>query len=293
LPARAERLKCDVIFCPTGLVALRGHTPMVMTVYDLTPLRYAHTQDWLSRQYILAMMRAGIRRAARVCTISRAVGAELRDRFPRLAADRLVVTYPGPNPELIGAEARPAPVPDRPFLLMVGTVEPRKNHITALRALAEHRRRHPASSLMLVAAGSAGWHYAPTLRAIDELGLQQHVVRLGATSPATLKWLYQRATALLFPSLYEGFGLPVLEALYLGCPVIASDIPSVAEIIGGRERLLPPTDVPAWTAAIDALPVTPARDQREVDDGIERARRFTWEACATSAVGAISAARGR
>jgi glycosyltransferase involved in cell wall biosynthesis len=260
-----------------------------MTVYDLTPLRYSSTQDWLSRQYIAGMMRAGVRGASRICTISNAVGTELVDRFPHLRPERVSVAYPGPNPDLLAAQPTRATLPDRPFALMVGTVEPRKNHITALRALAEHRRHWPGSNLMLVAAGSAGWQYGPILEAIEELGLKDHVVRLGVVAPGTLKWLYQAAQALLFPSLYEGFGLPVLEALYLECPVIAAEIPSVVEITGSAATLLPPTEVGAWAAALDAIAEGAPRGRGVNPAGLERARRFTWEACADAAVAAIQA----
>jgi glycosyltransferase involved in cell wall biosynthesis len=289
LPRRARELECDLIYCPSSLVPLRGATPCLMTVYDLTPLRYSSTQDWLSRQYIAGMMRAGVRRASAICTISKAVGAELVERFPRVAPEHVSVAYPGPNPDLLAAQPTRATLPDRPFTLMVGTVEPRKNHITALRALAEHRRRRPGSELMLVAAGSAGWQYGPILRAIEELGLTDHVVRLGVVEPGTLKWLYQAARALLFPSLYEGFGLPVLEALYLECPVIAAEIPSVVEITGSAATLLPPTDVPAWAAALEAIAEGRPKERGANAAGLERARQFTWEACADAAVNAMQA----
>jgi alpha-1,3-rhamnosyl/mannosyltransferase len=291
LPRRARELACDLIYCPSSLVPLRGSTSLVMTVFDLTPLRYSSTQDWLSRQYITGMMRAGLRRASGIVTISHAVGAELVDRFPQLRPEQVSVAYPGPNPELLGAPPVRPTLPDRPYALMVGTVEPRKNHITALRALAEHRRRRPGSELMLVAAGSAGWQYGPILGAIDELGLTDHVVRLGVVDPGRLKWLYQGAQGLLFPSVYEGFGLPVLEALYLECPVIAAEIPSVVEITGPAATLLPPTDVGAWAAALDGIAQGGRRDGGAGAAGLERAGRFTWEACAEAALTAMRAAQ--
>ena len=286
LPRRAKALGCDVIFCPSGLVPLSARIPYVMTVYDLTPLRYSSTQNWLSRWYLTSMLRWGIPRAARICTISRAVGDEVVERF-RVPRDRIVVTYPGPNPGLQHAEPVPAPIPERPFVLMVGTVEPRKNHLTVLHALAAHLQDRPGSDLILVTAGSAGWRYQPVLRAVDELGLRDRVVRLGAVEPGVLKWLYQHARALLFPSLYEGFGLPVLEALLQRCPVVAARIPSVAEITGeDSATLLEPTDVVAWAAALDQL-VDRQADLTTLAAGLERAGRFTWEGCAASAVRAI------
>jgi alpha-1,3-rhamnosyl/mannosyltransferase len=290
LPRQAKALGCDVIFCPSGLVPFGTRIPYVMTIYDLTLLRYAGTLDWLSRTYLTAMLRWGAPRAGVICTISRAVGNEVAQRF-RIPPERIVVTYPGPNPELLRAIAAPPSIPDSRFVLMVGTVEPRKNHLTVLRALAAHIQHRPSSDLVLVAAGSAGWRYGPVLRAIDELGLRDRVVRLGTVDPGTLKWLYQHALALLFPSLYEGFGLPVLEALSLQCPVVAARIPSVVEITGNTAGLLEPTDVAAGTAALEELD-DGYRDPAALAAGLDRAGRFTWDACARSAVDAVHAALG-
>jgi alpha-1,3-rhamnosyl/mannosyltransferase len=290
LPRQAEASRCDVIFCPSLLVPVRARVPFVMTVYDLTALRYASTQDRLSRTYQAGMMRWGVPRARAICAISRAVGDEVVDRF-RVPPQQVVVSYPGPNPELLGAEPIAVPIPARPFVLMVGTVEPRKNHLTVVRALAQHHQHRPDSEMQLVIAGSAGWHYQSVLQAIDALGLRDRVLRLGHVEPTGLKWLYQQARALLFPSLYEGFGLPVLESLYLRCPVIAARLPSVVEITGDSAQLLEPTNVSAWAAALDALVDRP-RDPADLATGVERAGRFTWEACAASAAEAITQAAG-
>jgi glycosyltransferase involved in cell wall biosynthesis len=289
LPRRARAMGCDIIFCPSALVPLRGATPFVMTVFDLTHLTLSSSQDRMSGTYTRAMLRRGLARATVLCTISQAIKADLLARFPRIEPDRIHVTYPGPNPQLLTAAATPAPVGGAPFVLMVGTIEPRKNHLTMLRALADHRRRQPDSGLTLVLAGSTGWLYQPVLRAIDELGVRDRVVQLGAVDAGSLKWLYQHALALMFPSLYEGFGLPVLEALTLQCPVVAARIPSVVEITGEGGWLLPPADVAAWSQALDQL-VEEARDTAAIAAGLQRASRFTWEACASSAVQAINAA---
>jgi glycosyltransferase involved in cell wall biosynthesis len=291
LPRHARAAHCDAIFCPSSLVPLRGGTPYLMTVFDTTPWQYPGTQDWLSRTYIAAMLRRGAKRARAICTISQSVRNEIGAMFPGIDRDRVFVAYPGPNPDLLEAEPVPVRIPDRPFALMVGTVEPRKNHITALRALADHVQRHPRSDLMLIAAGSAGWLYEPVTRAIDELGLGKRVIRLGQVDAGSLKWLYRHARVLLFPSLYEGFGLPVLEALSLECPVLASKIPSVAEITG-EDGLLAPTDVPAWAHALDRIvAVEPSMDVAAA--GLRRAQQFTWERCADSVISAIVGVRDK
>ncbi len=292
LPSRAQHESCDAIFCPTSLGPLRGTTPTVLTVFDLTPLRYPQTLDPVSRVYIQRMLVRGVRRARSVCTISQAVATELRQHFPQLAAGQVQVAYPGPNPELLEADPRPPFGPSAPFVLMVGTLEPRKNHLTVVRGLAAHVRLHPESDLRLVLAGSGGWRYGPLLEAIRDAGLTPRVDRLGTVEPAHLKWLYTHARALLFPSLYEGFGLPVLEAALLRCPVVAARIPSVMEIAGddGAE-LLEPRDVEGWTAAIDRAAAGEGQPDRTAV-AFQRAQAFTWQRCAQAIFRAITVAVG-
>ena len=283
LPGDARREGCDAIFCPTSLGPLRGSVPSFITIYDLSPVTYARTMDRISGRYIRAMLDVGLRRSAGVCTISHAVAVEIQERFPRLYG-RIAVAYPGPNPDLIDATPAEPDVEDAPYVLTVGTLEPRKNHVTILRALADHVRRRPTSRLRLVMAGSAGWLYEPVLQAISEVGLESRVTRLGKVEPGVLKWLYQHAAALVFPSLYEGFGLPVLEAFALGCPVVAARIDSVAEIApADTALLLGPKDVPAWASALDTIEARGLPPDM-VEAGRRQAQRFTWAACADSVV---------
>jgi glycosyltransferase involved in cell wall biosynthesis len=283
LPAEARTRGCDGIFCPTSLGPLRGRVPSFITIYDLSPVTLAGTMDRISGRYIRTMIDVGLRRSAGVCTISESVAGEIRERFPHLRG-RVEVAYPGPNLDLIDAAPIAAEIPDAPYLLAVGTLEPRKNHVTILRALANHVARRPASPLRLVMAGSPGWLYEPVLRAITELGLDSRVSRLGNVEPGVLKWLYQHAAALVFPSLYEGFGLPVLEAFSLGCPVVASRIGSVVEIAqDDAALLLAPTDVPAWASALETVEAGVLPPEM-VAAGRRQAQRFTWAGCADSVV---------
>ena len=289
LPGQARAQRCDAIFCPTSLGPLRGRTPSFITLFDLSPLTHSATMDRASGRYLRAMLGAGLKRSAGVCTISHAVADEIGARYPRLHG-RVAVAYPGPNPDLIDAVPLAPDLPDGPFLLMVGTLEPRKNHLTIVRALAGHIRSRPTSPLRLVLAGSAGWLYQPVLDAISELGLASRVVRLGNVDPGTIKWLYQHAAALLFPSLYEGFGLPVLEAFSLGCPVVAARIGSVVEIADGDSALLlDPTHVAAWAAALDRIEAGDLPPGM-VEAARQRARRFSWAGCADAVVTLVRSA---
>jgi len=275
LPARARRAGCDVIFSPSTLGPMTGRTPSIITVYDLSPIRYASTMHWTNRRYLQTMLRWQVRRAAAICTISNAVRGELLEAFPRRSPQSVHVVTVGPDPELLRATPVPVSGLDEPFFLMVGTIEPRKNHLTALRAFAAYRDRHPSTDATLVMAGSRGWLYQPVLDMIDTLGLRDRVRLLGRVEPGQLHWLYRHARALLFPSLYEGFGIPVLEAFLLECPVIAARIPSVMEIAGEQTAtLLEPLDTAQWAAAIEAA-APPSPDM--LSRARTRATDFSWE----------------
>jgi alpha-1,3-rhamnosyl/mannosyltransferase len=144
-----------------------------------------------------------------------------------------------------------------------------------------------------VLAGSAGWRYGEVLETIEKLALASYVHRIGSVSAGQLKWLYQQARALLFPSLYEGFGLPVLEAFALRCPVVAADIPPVREITGPQTAsLLDPRDAASWAQAIDRI-ASQAPDAARLDAALARAGAFTWERCAAAVVEALLGAAPR
>ena len=293
LPAQAKTSGCDVIYSPSGLGPLRGRIPAVITVYDLTTERFPETVDRLSRAYLRGMLRRQVRRSAAVCTGTHVIADELRERFPSLDPGQVHVIPYAPDPALMEAPPTPVGQADAPFFLMVGTIEPRKNHITAIRAFAHYLQGHPDAPDLLVIAGSPGWLYQPVLDEIGRLGLEARVRRVGRVDAGGLQWLYRHARGLLFPSLYEGFGIPVIEAFALGCPVIAAAIPSVIEVAGdGTATLLDPLDVDAWANAL-RLTVTAPPDAARLAAARVRAQAFSWEASAQALRDALLAVATR
>lgn len=248
----------------------------VVTVHDLSFLRYPHTVAAASLAYRTLVPR-GLRRAAVVLTPSRAVAAEVRAEYG--LGDRVLATPLGVEPAWFDA-APPEPgwlagrgLPER-YLLFVGTVEPRKGLPTLLAALAElHADDADVPPLVLV--GPPGW--GPELRTA---ALPEGAVRTaGYLDSADLRRMVAGAAALVFPSVYEGFGLPPLEAFAAGTPVVASDLPVVREVTGDLAALAPPGDVPALAAALSGVLAgdggRAARAARQ-----EHARGFTWAATA-------------
>ncbi|WP_217640519.1 glycosyltransferase family 4 protein [Blastococcus tunisiensis] len=271
------------VFHATNFVAppsLRARS--VVTVHDLTYLRHPQWVTPAVARYTDLVPRALRNTAAIVVTPSRAVADEVREAYG-LPAERVVATPLGVDPAW--AQAVPADdawltsrgLPGR-FVLFTGTREPRKNLTTLLDA---HARARAAGEVPdLVIAGPVGWG--------PELPARPGVHLTGWLDPGDLRALVARAAAAALPSHYEGFGLPVLEAMAAGTPVLASDLPVHREVAGGHARLVPPTDVDAWAAALLALP---PRRPGSVAAAREWAVGHTWTECARRTVGAYERSR--
>jgi glycosyltransferase involved in cell wall biosynthesis len=272
------------VFHATNFVAPPARrAAVVVTVHDLTYLRHPEMVTAAAARYRDLVPRA-LRRGATVCTPTAAVGAEVADAY-RLPPERLVVTPLGVGP--VWRDAAPADpawlaqggLPER-YLLFVGSREPRKNLPTLLGAYRE-LLAGAAGVPPLVLVGPAGWG-----EALDLAGLPAEAVRTPGYLPEhDLARVVAGAAALVFPSWYEGFGLPALEALACGTPVVASDLPALREVLGDQAELVPPGDAAAMAAALAKVLADPggepARAARRV-----RAAAFTWPACARATVAA-------
>ena len=254
----------------------------VLTVHDLSYLRMTATVTAASMRYRELVPR-GIKRAKLILTMTQAIADEVMAEYG-LDQSQVRVTHLGVNEDWF-AEDTPAPVglPDR-YLLFVGAVEPRKDIAILLTAFRQLRRQEPDTP-PLVLVGPPGW--GPVL---DTAGLTgADVIRLGYLDAAQLQAVVAHASALCYPSLYEGFGLPPLEALAAGTPVVASDIPAVREVISGGGpgvRLVPVGDADALSEAISDTLVA----ERNPGPGRAHARQFTWNRTAKLTIGAYRAA---
>ena len=260
------------------------HVPSVFTLHDIAYLRYPQYHLLQNRLFLSLMMPRFLAQAQRIIAISESTRREA------LAAYRLDPAKIEVVPE--GVEPRFAPVRDAGlladvraryelparFILFVGTIEPRKNLRTLLEAYAALRPNAPEVGLVI--AGGKGWLYADFFNQLQALGLESQVRLTGFVPDDDLPALLSAAEAFVYPSVYEGFGLPPLEAMACGTPVLCSDASSLPEVVGQAGLLLPPTDAAAWAAALQRiLSDAPLRaDLRE--RGLARARQFTWEAAA-------------
>jgi glycosyltransferase involved in cell wall biosynthesis len=167
-------------------------------------------------------------------------------------------------------------LPDR-FILFVGTLEPRKNIIRLLEAYARIKDKLPHK---LVIAGTKGWLYQPIFEAVKRLSLRNNVIFLGYVDDGNLPALYNLADLFVYPSIYEGFGLPVLEAMACGIPVITSNVSSLPEVAGDAAVLVDPYNVKELAGAMKHVLTNASLRKQVINKGFQQAKNFSWKKCA-------------
>jgi glycosyltransferase involved in cell wall biosynthesis len=248
----------------------------VVTVHDLAHLRVPAAFSPLKTVVARAILGRVAARAARIVCVSHATARDVAAEFPA-ATPRLRVVHNGVTARFAEA-AGPAPL-DGPYLLAVGNQKPHKNLVAAVRVLARLRAEgHP--TLRLLVAGRQFDARDGVLAMARDAGVADAVVSLGEAGDATLQAAYAGCAAFLFPSRHEGFGLPLLEAMLAGAPVVASSTPAVAEVVGDAAPTFDPDDVAGMTAATRVVLELPAARAEAVARGRRRARAFTWERAA-------------
>ena len=271
---------------PTGYhVALVGATPTILIVYDLVAFGpFAHSLPWKTRLAERLMLPRAAKKAVHILAISEFTKKELI-QYLDLPESKITVM-----PLAAGNEFRPATAVDQKtwpairdryqlpadFLLFVGTLEPRKNIaglLNAYHALSkELKDRYP---LLLV--GRSGWLAEPIETMINKLGEEETIRHIGSVTPAELPAFYQQATAFVYPSFYEGFGMPPLEAMASGCPVITSNVASLPEVVGQAALQIDPNKSDELTAALAKF-LTDTKLQQELRAaGLQQAEKFSWK----------------
>jgi glycosyltransferase involved in cell wall biosynthesis len=257
-----------------------------LTVHDLSFMTVPESAHPKLRSYLLKAVPASVRRADLVLADSESTRAdviELLDADP----DRTEVVYPGVDSRfgrvrdehvLREVHARYG-LPDR-FILGLGTLQPRKNYGRLIQAYAAIRPEF-GPEIKLVIAGGAGWLSEPITNAVKECGVQNDVFFPGYVADGDLPALYSLAELLAFPSLYEGFGLPPLEAMACETPVVASDVSSLPEVIGDAGLMVDPSDVLALAGAMRDVLTDDGLRKGMIKRGVAQAQRFTWTETAT------------
>jgi glycosyltransferase involved in cell wall biosynthesis len=274
--------RCDVFVGSEWLHPRQRHGARAAIVYDLVPLTHPHLTTAKTRALHLRKL-ADVRRCDVVVCISEATARAVTEHLG-IARERLVVARPGVDDAFRLARPGRSPSGGRPYVLSVGTLEPRKNLGAVIDAFALLRPRHP--SLALVLAGGAGWCDDGIDGRIAAHGLAGSVVRLGYVADADLPGVVAGAAAFCLPALVEGFGMPVAEALAAGVPVVCSDHESLDEAAGDAALRAAPTDAEAIAAALE---VALRGDATRIAAGRDHAATLTWSADAATIVAAIKA----
>lgn len=277
LPRRAH--KADLLHAMAFAAPARLRVPLVLTIYDLSFLQEPQRLPAARRHYLRLASRHSARRARRILTISAAVAEDIA-RIYGIERERIDIAPPG----IERAQFRPLPanevaafrrekgLPAR-YWLYLGTLEPRKNLPTLLAAYAE---LPAAERPTLVLAGGAGWHRRQIQAAIERYQLADSLLLPGFLPANELPFWYNGAELFLFPSLHEGFGMPVLEAMACGIPVITSDASALRELAADSGRVIPARDVSAWSAALRAAGQDSEWRRAAVQRSLKRAAAYSW-----------------
>jgi glycosyltransferase involved in cell wall biosynthesis len=260
-------------------------TPSVVTVYDLSFVHYPQVLSPARRLYLRWFTGMTCRRARRVIAISHSTAQDIAQTL-RIPAHKIDLAAPGYDPtafrplsaEVIAAFRRKKGLPER-FWLFIGTLEPRKNLVTLLEAYAA---LPPDERLPLIMGGGKGWDYDAIFETVAQYKL--NVQFPGFIASDELPFWYNCADVFLFPSLFEGFGLPVLEAMACGTPVIVSEASSLPEVAGTAGMCLPPHDVEAWSTALRRAASDEEWRQSAREQGYIEAARYSWMETATQTV---------
>lgn len=283
LPRLLSRDRVDVFWGQGYTMPARARWPRrrILTIHDLTAAIFPQTMEFRTRLTYSLLLRRAARRADVVVAVSHAT-ARLAHLFLGVPLEKLRVIYEGVDPTLLGFSSRdPATVVRERFgltpgfLLTVGTVEPRKDYLTLLRA-----HDHLSESPVLVIAGAEGWKCRHIMREIRIRESAGRVRFLGRVEDDELQALYGTARLMIYPSMYEGFGLPVVEAMACGCPVLCSWTSSLPEVGGPAAEYFEPGNAAELAEKLRRLLTDETRLAAMITAGKERAKRFSFRRAA-------------
>lgn len=257
-------------------------TRTLLTVHDLSFVRVPDAASPNLKAYLDAVVPHSVRRADHILADSAATKNDLIELYDT-PPEKITVLLSGVDARFkrVEDEAQRQVVREkyqlsaRPFILSVGTVQPRKNYGRLIQALA--RLRVQGHDLDLVIVGGRGWLEDPIYETIRTTGMQDHVHFTGFADDTDLPALYSEAVCVAVPSLYEGFGIPVLEGMACGTPVITSDVSSLPEVAGDAALTVTPTDLDALTGALERVLTDTSLQAELIQRGLERVQQFTWE----------------
>ncbi|MFN8487283.1 MAG: glycosyltransferase family 1 protein [Caldilineaceae bacterium] len=295
LACEVTQRKPDVLFIPAHVLPfvlpVRRLPPSVVTLHDLGYHYFPEAHTRFQRWYLEASTRWSAHAATRLIAVSQATAKDLT-RFYHTPVNKIQVVYEAYEPCPAASSSEHPTIfqqSQRPYALYVGTIQPRKNLARLIQAYAQ---LHEANSLAwdLVLAGGTGWLSRALVEQVKAHGLENRIHFTGYVADAALPALYRNARFFCFPSLFEGFGLPILEAQSYGAPVMTANNSSLPEIAGDAALLVDPTDVDAIADAMLRLSQDEALRQRLIAAGYQNVKRFSWVKAAQETLAVLEAA---
>ena len=279
------RSEMDIVHDPYGVGALSFKMPFkkIITIHDLSPFLFPHTFDRITVLLHKLLLPRTLKTADKIITDSNSTKKDLVNYFNiseekirviLLAADE---KFKRLNKEEIN-EVKQKHNLNFPFILYVGMLEARKNITALIKAFYKIKKKKLPNKLVIT--GKKGWKYKEIFKTIDKLNLQKDVVFTGYVSDVDLPALYNAADLFVYPSLYEGFGLPPLEAMACGTPVITSNTSSLPEVVGDAGIMVDPHDVDGLADAMHKVLSNDGLREDMIKKGLKRAKIFNWEKCA-------------
>jgi glycosyltransferase involved in cell wall biosynthesis len=281
LPVQWATGPLDLFHSPDFVLPpVSGRIPTLLTVHDLSFAHYPEVFPAPLIQYLNNVVPWSIGRATHILADSQATKHDLVTLW-QVPDEKITVLYSGVHERFkpvteqkkLTAVRQQYNLGDVPYILNVGTIQPRKNYQMLIRAFKPVAEAFPHN---LIFAGGKGWLYDEMMAEVGRQGLDGRVHFIGFVDDADLPALYSAASLLTFPSLYEGFGLPLLEAMACGVPVVSSNASSLPEVVGDSGLLLSPHDEAAWSQSLQDLLADPVHRARLVAAGFRQARQFSW-----------------
>ena len=276
--SRLIRSQDDIVHLPNqnfARYALFLKNPFIITVHDVIRFCFRFTQETISERILLKLDTRYIKRASHIIADSQNTRKDLI-KYLKIPGDRISVIYCGVDHSIF----KPYNVKllDKPYILYVGSERPRKNLGRLFEAFAKLKKGFPELKLLKVgASGRSGKYRADTMKKLDSLGITQDAIFVDHLSELDLAYYYSSALLLAHPSLYEGFGLPPLEAMACGCPIVTSNTSSLPEVVGEAGIMVNPCDIDSLAQAMRQVLTNSELRANMVKRGLEQAKKFSWE----------------
>lgn len=272
-----------ILFVPAHVLPILRPRRSVVTVHDLGYLHFPEAHPIAQRLYLDWSTRWNARVSARVIADSKATKEDLITTY-QTPPEKIIVAYPGLDPQLRRVQDKQHIQTvkrrynlDGDYLFTIGTLQPRKNLARLIEAFERSGLR---DQFKLAIAGKKGWHYDDLFNQVERLRLNERVLFLGYVSDEDKAALLSGALAFVFPSLYEGFGFPIIEAMLCGAPVVCSNTSSLSELVGDAALTVDPLRMDAITAALKRITTDRELRRTLIERGFVQATQFSWQACA-------------